>query len=207
MRNRRRWIFCHGAIAAATIGLRPVLARNSQADDPVRDTRLLLDRQAADWNRGDLDGFLAGYWNSPKVVFQSGGHRSDGWQAMRDRYRRRYQAEGRAMGQLTFSAVEIEPLGPDVVLARGQWRLRLPDGGRPGGLFTLIIRKFPEGWKIVHDHTSAEDPAPPPAPAPLRPNRAVSERDQAAPARRVSAPGFQTVFIDCIRRPGRSWAS
>ena len=163
MKTRRRWILCISAIMAVGIGARPVLAESGQGNDSVRDTRLLLDRQAADWNKGDLDGFLAGYWNSPKVVFQSGGHRSDGWQAMRDRYRRRYQAEGRAMGQLTFSSVEIEPLCPDVVMARGQWQLLLPDGARPGGLFTLIVRKFPEGWKIVHDHTSAEDPAPPPS--------------------------------------------
>ena len=101
----------------------------------------------------------AGYWNSPKVVFQSGGQRYDGWEAMRDRYRRRYQAEGKAMGRLAFSSLEIEPLGPESMLVRGGWRLTMPDGTKPGGLFTLIVRKFPEGWKIVHDHTSAEEPA------------------------------------------------
>ena len=125
--------------------------------DPVRAIRAVLDRQVDDWNKGDLDGFLAGYWNSPKVVFQSGGQRYDGWEAMRDRYRRRYQAEGKAMGQLTFSSLEIEPLGPEAFLARGGWRLTMPDGAKPGGLFTVIFRKFPEGWKIVHDHTSAEE--------------------------------------------------
>jgi ketosteroid isomerase-like protein len=122
-----------------------------------RALREVLDRQVVDWNKGDLDGFLAGYWNSPKVVFQSGGQRSDGWQAMRDRYRRRYQAEGKAMGWLTFSAVEVEPLGPEAMLVRGGWRLTMPDGTKPGGLFTLICRKFPDGWKIIHDHTSAEE--------------------------------------------------
>src|SRR5437870_13847052 len=66
--------------------------------DSVRAVRAVLDHQVADWNRGDLDRFLGGYWNSPKVVFQSGGERLDGWDAMRARYRRRYQAEGRAMG-------------------------------------------------------------------------------------------------------------
>jgi ketosteroid isomerase-like protein len=75
---------------------------------------------------------------------------------MRERYRRRYQAEGKAMGQLEFSELEIEPLGQDSILARGGWRLTMPDGTKPGGLFTLIFRRFPEGWKIVHDHTSAE---------------------------------------------------
>jgi beta-aspartyl-peptidase (threonine type) len=144
----------------------------SDRGDSVRAARAVLERQVIDWNKGDLDGFLGGYWNSPKVVFQSGGQRLDGWEAMRQRYRRRYQAEGRAMGRLEFSALDLEPLGPEAVLARGRWRLTMPDGSRPGGLFTVIFRKLPEGWKIVHDHTSAEEgrPAQPaPAEKPRRP--------------------------------------
>jgi ketosteroid isomerase-like protein len=129
-------------------------------EDSVRAVRAVLDRQVADWNKGDLEAFLTGYWNSPKVVFQSGGQRHVGYSAMRERYRRRYQAEGRAMGQLEFSALEIEPLGEGAILARGGWRLTMPDGSKPGGLFTLILRRLPEGWKIVHDHTSAEESAP-----------------------------------------------
>jgi beta-aspartyl-peptidase (threonine type) len=79
---------------------------------------------------------------------------------MRERYRRRYQAEGRAMGRLAFSGLDIEPLGPEAVLARGRWRLTMPDGTAPGGLFTVIFRRFPDGWKIVHDHTSADEAMP-----------------------------------------------
>jgi ketosteroid isomerase-like protein len=124
--------------------------------DAVRQVRSLLERQEADWNRGDLDAFMTGYWKSPKLVFQSGGERFDGWEAMRERYFRRYKAEGKAMGRLGFVGIEFEPLGPEAVLVRGGWRLSLPDGTTPGGLFTLIFRNFTDGWKIIHDHTSAE---------------------------------------------------
>lgn len=128
------------------------------ADPPaVAEVRALLDRQVVDWNRKDLDGFLSGYWDSPDVVFQSGAERTRGFAAMRDRYRRNYQAEGKAMGTLTFSDVEVELLGPDSAMARGRWALVKPDGARPHGLFTLILRRFPGGWKIVHDHTSIGD--------------------------------------------------
>ena len=128
------------------------------ADPPaVGEVRALLDRQVADWNRKDLDGFLDGYWDSPEVVFQSGGERSRGFAAMRDRYRKNYRAEGKEMGTLAFSDVEIEALGPDVALARGRWSLVKSDGSRPHGLFTLILRRLPGGWKIVHDHTSIGD--------------------------------------------------
>jgi ketosteroid isomerase-like protein len=148
-----------GVLVIAMMGM-ATLGPGGEAVDSIRAVRAVLDRQVADWNKGDLDGFLAGYWNSPKVVFQSGGQRYDGWEAMRERYRRSYQAEGRAMGRLAFSGLDIEPLGPEAVLARGRWQLTMPDGTTPGGLFTVIFRKFPEGWKIVHDHTSADEAKP-----------------------------------------------
>ena len=152
--NRRRAGVLALAVAAVLVtGFAPI------AEDPaeaVPAVHAVLDRQVIDWNKGDLDGFLKGYWNSPKVVFQSGGQRFDGWEAMRDRYRSRYQGTGRAMGRLEFIGLEIEILGPEAALARGRWRLSMPDGTKPGGLFTVIFRKLPEGWRIVHDHTSAE---------------------------------------------------
>jgi len=136
-----------------------VLARQPRSgDEAIAAIRAVLERQEADWNKGDLDAFLTGYWNSPRVVFQSGGDRYDGWEAMRARYRKRYKAEGKAMGHVAFSRIDIEPLGSAAALVRGAWRLSLPDGSHPGGLFTLIFRQFPDGWKIVHDHTSAEEP-------------------------------------------------
>ena len=153
------WGLVFTGLAAAAMAQAHAQGQTNE-EDSVRAVRTVLERQVADWNRGDLDAFLSGYWNSPKVVFQSGGQRFDGWEAMRQRYRQRYQANGQAMGRLEFSALEIEPLGPEAILARGRWRLTMPDGTRPGGLFTVIFRKLPEGWKIVHDHTSAAEAKP-----------------------------------------------
>jgi beta-aspartyl-peptidase (threonine type) len=124
---------------------------------PAEAILAVLQRQEADWNRGDLESFMTGYWRSPKLVFQSGGDRHEGWEATRARYLKRYKSEGRAMGQVAFSNLDIEVLSPEAAFVRGRWRLTLPDGSRPAGLFTLIFRKFPDGWKIVHDHTSAEE--------------------------------------------------
>ena len=134
-----------------------VLATVSRGDDAVeaQAVRKLLDDQVAAWNRKDLDGFCQGYWNSPDLVFQSGGDRSNGFEAMRDRYRKRYQGEGKTMGTLAFGNLEVILLGPDAAMVRGRWSLVMPDQRKPKGLFTLIVRKLPEGWRIVHDHTSA----------------------------------------------------
>lgn len=125
----------------------------AQAENEIRQ---LLQSQQDAWNKGDLEAFMAGYWNSEQLTFYSGGNIQNGWQATIDRYRRRYQSEGRTMGRLTFSEIRIEPLSADSAFARGRWQLEMPDGARPGGLFTLILRKLPQGWRIVHDHTSSQ---------------------------------------------------
>lgn len=119
--------------------------------DAVR--QVLLDQQAA-WNRGDLEAFMAGYWRSPKLTFFAGGTEKRGWDAALERYRQRYQGEGRQMGKLTFSDLNVEVLGPDAAWVRGRWQV-VTSKEKLGGLFTLVFKKFPEGWRIVHDHTSS----------------------------------------------------
>jgi beta-aspartyl-peptidase (threonine type) len=114
----------------------------------------VLKDQAAAWNKGDLKGFMAGYWKSPDLTFFSGKDKTRGWQATLERYEKRYQAEGKEMGKLTFSELEIDVLGPDSAVVRGRWKL-VTSKETLGGLFTLIFKKMPDGWRIVHDHTSA----------------------------------------------------
>jgi beta-aspartyl-peptidase (threonine type) len=115
---------------------------------------LVLDRQAEAWNRGDLEGYMEGYWKSAQLTFYSGGNTVSGWQATLERYRKRYQSEGREMGHLTFSDLKIEMLGSESAFVRGRWHLK-QSNGEAGGLFTLIFKRFSKEWKIVHDHTSS----------------------------------------------------
>jgi ketosteroid isomerase-like protein len=116
----------------------------------------VLQQQQAAWNKHDLDAFMAGYWNSPNLTF-FGTKKTFGWQGTLDRYHKSYQGEGHDMGMLTFSDLQIEKLGANAAFVRGSWKLALSDGKTPHGLFTLVFRQFPDGWKIVHDHTSLED--------------------------------------------------
>jgi beta-aspartyl-peptidase (threonine type) len=118
----------------------------------------VLHRQVEAWNRHDLVAFMAGYWNSPDLTFFSDAQMTTGWQPTLERYRKRYQGEGHEMGRLEFSDLNVQPLGPDSAFVRGAWHLTMSDGKTPHGLFTLIFRRFPDGWKIVHDHTSAAQP-------------------------------------------------
>ena len=133
-------------------------SKNGSNDDgaKVAIEHVLRTQQEA-WNRHDLEGFMAGYWNSPELTFFSGAKEHDGWQATIDRYRAAYASPGHEMGKLEFSGLRIEMVGADAAFVRGAWLLTMPDGKTPHGLFTLVLRKSSEGWKIVHDHTSAAE--------------------------------------------------
>jgi len=126
-------------------------------DDSKAAVEYVLRVQQDAWNRHDLDEFMAGYWNSPQLTFFSGAIEKHGWQETMDRYRATYTSPGHEMGKLEFSGLRIEMLGEDAALVRGAWQLTLSDGKTPHGLFTLVFRKFGDGWKIVHDHTSVAE--------------------------------------------------
>lgn len=134
-----------------------VLAQNSskkkvEAKGTQAIEKILTDQVLA-WNKGDLEGFMAGYWQSPELSFYSGKTTTSGWQQTLDRYRLRYQSEGKEMGTLAFKDLEIEMLGQSNAFVRGKWQLELKNE-TVGGIFTLVLRKFPSGWRVIHDHTS-----------------------------------------------------
>ncbi|NOT64055.1 MAG: DUF3225 domain-containing protein [Acidobacteria bacterium] len=121
----------------------------------VAEVRAVLDAQTIAWNAGKLEEFMQGYWNSPELTFVSGGRKLMGYDATLERYRRTYQSDGKEMGKLTFADLEILPIGKDAAFVRGQFQLVMSDARELGGRYTLIVRRFADGWKIVHDHTSS----------------------------------------------------
>jgi len=116
----------------------------------------VLTTQQNDWNRGDTRAFMNGYWNSTELTFAGTRGFTRGWQTVMERYQKTY-ADKAAMGMLDFQELEIRPLGPDAALVLGKWHLQR-QGGDIGGIFTLVFQKFPEGWRIVHDHTTQSPP-------------------------------------------------
>ena len=117
----------------------------------------MLVSQVEAWNQGQIEGFMQGYWHSPELTFFSGGTVTKGWEPTLQRYRQRYQGQGKEMGHLDFQDLNIDLAGRRAAVVTGKWQLTMSDGKTPHGLFTLVVKKMPVGWKIVHDHTSAAE--------------------------------------------------
>jgi ketosteroid isomerase-like protein len=158
--RRALWVFL--LVATASIGVATLSGVAMESTGAGRqkpesaDTalRALISAQVADWNRGDIDAFMRGYWNSPETTFAGASGVSRGWQTVLDHYHKNYPDRA-AMGHLDFSEIEVTPLGNDAALILGRWHLTR-DAGPVGGIFTLVARRFPQGWRIIHDHTSTD---------------------------------------------------
>ena len=139
-------------LVAAILGSTSLSAQPSRPDITLEISAVLKMQQDA-WNRGDIDAFMNGYSRSDETLFVSGDDVTRGWQKVLDRYKKKY-SDRAEMGTLTFSNLEITPLSNDSAVALGSWKLNRAND-QPHGRFTLIFRRLPEGWRIVHDHTSA----------------------------------------------------
>jgi ketosteroid isomerase-like protein len=134
-----------------------VCAAPEQASNSVPEIQYVLKAQQDAWNRGDIDAFMNGYAQSASTVFVSEDKITRGWETVRERYRVKYSDRAK-MGTLSFSEIEVTMLSPDAAFVLGRWRLKRAND-EPHGRFTLIFKRLPEGWRIVHDHTSAAPPS------------------------------------------------
>jgi ketosteroid isomerase-like protein len=150
--NRSAALGMVAMLACFAIWRVPAWAGATRESDKVAITAV-LDAQQAAWNRGDVDAFMQGYWNSLDLSFSGTSGITKGWGAVLAHYKEKY-ADRAAMGQLDFSGLEFQFLGPDAALVLGHWHLKR-DKGDVGGVFSLVWQRFPEGWRIIHDHTSA----------------------------------------------------
>jgi ketosteroid isomerase-like protein len=131
-------------------------ASEERQSDQVAITKI-LDAQQSNWNQGNVDAFLEGYWPSPDLTFAGRGGIARGWDGVLARYKKNYPDRA-TMGQLDFSGLEFRFLGADAALVLGQWHLARAQGD-VGGVFSLVWQRFPGGWRIIHDHTSTVEKA------------------------------------------------
>ncbi|MGD0403018.1 MAG: DUF4440 domain-containing protein [Candidatus Acidiferrales bacterium] len=151
LRSQRAFVLWVGVavLISITFGPRVSATRQNTAEGEIR---AVLEMQTVAWNRGDIDTFMTGYWKSSETEFVGASGITRGWQAVLDRYRRNY-SDGKAMGRLTFSSLEVHVTCRDSAFVIGEFQLDR-EKDRPTGVFTLNFRKFAEGWRIVADHTT-----------------------------------------------------
>jgi uncharacterized protein (TIGR02246 family) len=167
MRRTISWIVTFAGISTLLLGIALPEERSRQSggevspaakqqpsEEPSDTIRAVLTTQQAAWNRGDIPAFLQGYWNSPDLTFSGSDGIVRGYDGLLDRYRKSYP-DRQTMGELEFSGLEIRVLGSDTALVLGHWHVKRSRGDA-GGVFTLVFRRFPVGWRIIHDHTSAQ---------------------------------------------------
>lgn len=159
MRVTSGWMVLAGlmGVAVCLLAERPAMATPTEERATDREAiHAVLAAQQTAWNRGDVDAFLVGYWHSSELTFSGSSGVARGWDGVMARYKKNYPDRA-AMGELEFSGLEFRFLGPDAALVLGHWHLKR-EKGDIGGVFSLVWQRFPEGWKIVHDHTSAVEP-------------------------------------------------
>jgi len=132
-----------------------VVAQSTKMDALKRDFIMkLLNKQADDWNKGDIRAFMEGYWKSDSLKFIGKNGVTKGWQATFDNYKKRYPTK-EAMGKLTFDIQSIDILDINLAFVVGKWDLaRDGEMKSVGGYFSLVMRRILGNWVIISDHTS-----------------------------------------------------
>lgn len=156
-----------GAILAAVFASSCFAAASNNTKIEQKDTSARNDRSAIEavlsaqqkaWNDGNVAVFLEGYWHSDELTFSGSSGVARGFNAVRERYQKSYP-DRQAMGKLDFSHLEVRMLGADAALVLGHWHLAR-ERGDIGGVFSLVFQRLPEGWRIIHDHTSVVPASP-----------------------------------------------
>ena len=146
---RRAWCVVLVSVAACS-------APRQKLGDPQQEIGAMLQRSAADWNRGDLDGFMSDYAKDSLTSYRAGAHMQYGWQPLYDRYQQTYFAPGKSRDSLSFDELRVRALTTDLAYATARFKLSHADSVVASGIFTLVLQRQGDRWKILHDHTSAD---------------------------------------------------
>jgi uncharacterized protein (TIGR02246 family) len=130
-------------------------AEGSSDADAKKAIQSVLDQQVAAWNRGDIKGFMDGYWNSAELTYVGNTKVTRGWQTLLDRFEELSKTSSGQIGTLELPETQITVLSKESALVWGTYRVLQPGQDRKG-LYTLVLRRFRDGWRTIYDRTSSE---------------------------------------------------
>lgn len=128
----------------------------SPAQTDAKDRQQILDllkRQSQDWNRGNIDAFMVGYWNNDSLMFISQSGVTYGYKQVLNNYKTSYRDTAQ-MGKLTFDILHVKRLSPEYYYVVGKWSLQRTKEQDLRGHFNLLFRKINGQWLIIADHSS-----------------------------------------------------
>ena len=114
--------------------------------------RNLMNEQTIAWNKGDIPGFMKGYWQNDSLMFVGKNGITYGWSNTLEHYKKGYP-DTAAMGKLNFHIIAVQVLSKEYAEVTGQWQLKRTAGDL-SGYYTLLFRKIGGQWLIISDHTS-----------------------------------------------------
>ena len=124
------------------------------AQQPEEEIHQVLQRQQLAWNKGDIERFMSGYWQSDSLTFIGKRGVTKGWKQTLENYKKSYPDQS-TMGELQFEIISIDMLSSESAYVTGKWNLkRIAEKGDIGGTFTLLFKKIGNFWLIVSDHSS-----------------------------------------------------
>jgi ketosteroid isomerase-like protein len=126
-----------------------LLSAQSKDEKAVQD---LLERQSKDWNAGNIENFMKGYWENDSLMFVGKSGVTYGYNATLENYKKGYPDRA-AMGELSFNFIKIKKLSPEYIFVVGKWHLKRTIGDVQGH-FNLLFQKIKGQWVIIVDHSS-----------------------------------------------------
>jgi len=114
--------------------------------------RSILAEQTIQWNKGNIESFMKGYWKSDSLLFVGKNGPKYGYQTTLENYKKNYP-DTVVMGKLNFDILRVQPLSADTYFVLGKFML-IRSIGNVSGYYTLLFREMKGQWVIIADHSS-----------------------------------------------------
>ncbi len=146
----KRVLFAIAVLFSGTLAAQSKPARPAGGDEAA--ILSVLDEQNAAWNRGDVEGFMKGYWENDSLMFAGKSGVTYGWTNTLNNYKKGYP-DTASMGKLTFTNLKVKRLSKKYYFIVGKWYLKRSIGD-VSGHYNLLMEKINGRWVIVADHSS-----------------------------------------------------
>jgi ketosteroid isomerase-like protein len=149
-------------IAFATASQAQKAAGSAVKPDPTKPVRDAFERLLEGIRQVDAAKVMNAYEKSERTLFfNNNGSVTLGWETMRSNRESLYEKTKNVT--LEATGVRVEMLGPKSAYVSCKWKQSQEYEGKleqASGRMTLIFRQIGKDWKIVHAHTSPDNPAP-----------------------------------------------